>query len=81
MRDTPEGFDFTEEGTMNAYLSVDISTLPYSKGFILSQPFLIDQMIQALGFDPNTKTFATNNILAGYSFLNKDENSPDRKSS
>ena len=28
MKDTSEGFEFTEEGTMNAYLGVDISPLP-----------------------------------------------------
>ena len=42
MKDTPEGFEFTQEGTMNAYLGVDIYILPYGKGFTLYQPFLID---------------------------------------
>ena len=42
MKDSPEGFEFTEEGIMNAYIGADISPLPYGKGFTLSQPFLID---------------------------------------
>ena len=42
MIDAPEGFEFTEEGAMNAYLGVDISPLPDGKGFKLSQPLLID---------------------------------------
>ena len=42
MKDTPEGFEFTEESTMNAYLGVDISPLPDRKGFSLSQPLFID---------------------------------------
>ena len=72
MKDTPEGFDFTEEGTMNMYLSIKISSFTDEKGFTLSQPFLIDQIIQALGFDPNTTKCATNNTLSGYPLLNKD---------
>ena len=47
-----EDFVFTEEGTMNLYLGVDISSFPDKKGFTLSQPFLIDRVIQALNFDP-----------------------------
>ena len=47
-----EDFVFTEEGTMNSYLGVDISSFPDKKGFTLSQPSLIDRVIQALDFDP-----------------------------
>ena len=81
MKDTPEGFDFTEEGNMNAYLGVDISPFPDSKGFTLSQPFLIDWIIQALGFGPKTTKGATNSTPSGYLLLNKDENCPARKAS
>ena len=56
-----EYFVFTEEGTMNSYLGVDISSLPDKKGFSLSQPFLIDRVIQVLNFDPKTTKSATNN--------------------
>ena len=66
---------------MNAYIGVDISPLSYGKGFTLSQPFLIDRIIQALGCDPKTTKDATNNTPAGYPPLNKDENVPARKSS
>ena len=59
---------------MNLYLGVDISPLPDNKGFILSQPFLIDRITQALNFDPKTTKSATNNTPAGYPLLNKDEN-------
>ena len=34
-----EDFVFTEEGTMNLYLGIDISSFPDKKGFTLSQPF------------------------------------------
>ena len=51
---------------MNLYLGVDISSLPDKKGFTLSQPFLIDRVIQALNFDTKATKSATNNTLAGY---------------
>ena len=53
MKDTPKHFEFTEEGTMNVYPGVDIYPFPDGKGFKLTQPFLIDLIIQALGFYPN----------------------------
>ena len=58
-----EDFVFTEEGTMNSYLGVDISSFPDKKGFTLSQLFLIDRVIQALNFDPKTKKSATSNTV------------------
>ena len=42
MEDTTEGFEFTEEATMNEYLGVEISPFPEGKGFTLSQPLFID---------------------------------------
>ena len=60
-----EDFVFAEEGTMNSYLGVDIYSFPDKKGFNLSQPFLIDRVIQALNFDPKTTKSATNNTPAG----------------
>ena len=67
-----EDFVFTEEGTMNSYLGVDISSLPDKKVFTLSQPFLFDIVIQALNVDTKTTKSATNNTPAGYPLLNKD---------
>ena len=58
-KDNPEGFEFTEEGTMDAYLGVDIYPFKDRKIFTLSQPFLIDRIIQALDFDPKTTKAAT----------------------
>ena len=79
MKDTPEGFELIEEGTVYGYLGVDISLFPDKKGFTFSQLFLIDQIIQALDFDPNTSNCDTNNTPAGCPLLNKDENGPARK--
>ena len=47
----------------------------------MSQPLLIDQIIQSLGFDPKTTKGATNNTPAGYTLLNKYESGPARKAS
>ena len=76
-----ENFVFTEEGTMNLYLGVDISSLSDKKGFVLSQPFLIKCIIQVLNFDPKTTKSATNNTPAGYPLLNQDEGGLPRKAS
>ena len=66
---------------MNEYLGVDISPLTDRKGFKLSQQFLIDQIIEDLGFGPKTTKGATNNTPAVYPLLNKGENGPARKAS
>ena len=76
-----ENFVFAEEGTMNSYLGVDISSLSDKKGFVLSQPFLIKRIIQVLNFDPKTTKSATNNTPVGYPLLNKDEDGLPRKAS
>ena len=39
-----EDFIFTEEGTMNLYLGIAISSFSDKKGFTLSKPFLIDKV-------------------------------------
>ena len=71
MEDTPEGFELTEEGDMNAYLGVDNYPLTDGKIFTLYQPLLIDRIIQALGFDLKTTKCATNNTTGGYPLLKK----------
>ena len=70
-KDTPEGFEFMEEETMNAYLGVEISPFTERKGFTLSQPLFIDRIIQDLVFDPKTSKVATNNTPTGYPLVNK----------
>ena len=71
IKDTPEVFEFKEEGTMNAYIGVGAYPLPDRKVFTLSQPFLIDLIIPDLGLYPNTTEGATNNNPAGYPPLKK----------
>ena len=76
----PENFDFTDEGTLSAYLGVDISRLP-DGGFTLSQPFLIDRIITLLQFDPKMTKGVQGNTPASYPLLSKDENGLPRKCS
>ena len=42
-----EGFDFTNEGTMDKYLGVNIERLKDNNGFTMSQPYLIERIMQA----------------------------------
>ena len=79
LKNGPEKFDFIGEGKMSSYLGVDISRLPGDDSFKLSQPFLIQRIIQAVNFDMTTTKGSRNNVPAGYSLLSKDENEPPRK--
>ena len=79
LKDGPENFDFTHEGSFEAYLGVEISRLPDNKGFQLSQPFLIERIIQALGFDSTTTKGARDNTPVGYPLLSKDDSGPEPK--
>jgi hypothetical protein len=47
----PEKFEFTDEGTMDKYLGVDIQKLDNGE-FVLRQPFVIQRVLAALGIDP-----------------------------
>ena len=79
LKNGPEKFVFTDEGKMSSYLGVDISRLPDNDGFKLSQPFLIERIIQAVNFDMSATKGARDNVPAGYPLLSKDENGPPRK--
>ena len=46
-----DNFDFTDEGSMDLYLGVDIQKLDNNE-FILRQPFLIQRILQAMDIDP-----------------------------
>ena len=69
-----KGFDFTEEGSVEAFLGVKI----HRTGDVIkiSQPLLIERIVKAIGFDPNevsTKQTPLTHIL------HKDEDSQPRK--
>eukprot|EP00804_Cyclotella_cryptica_P006343 CCRYP_010172-RB/>CCRYP_010172-RB protein AED:0.32 eAED:0.32 QI:0/-1/0/1/-1/0/1/0/373 len=48
----PEEFAFTDEGSMDKYLGVDIQKLG-DGNFVLCQPFLIQRILEALGIEPS----------------------------
>ena len=71
----PEKFDFTDEGTLDKYLGVEVQRQP--KGFSMSQPFLIERIITAANIDARmTNPKATPAVEP---LLGRDENGPERK--
>ena len=46
--------------------------LPYRSGFIMSQPFLLDRIIKAVGFDSASTESARDGVPAVYPLLSKD---------
>ena len=79
LQDGSENFVFTDEGTMSSYLGVDVSQLSDGTGFTLTQPFLIELIVEALNFDLKTTKGARGNTPASYPLLNKDPDGPPRK--
>ena len=78
LRNGPENFDFTDEGTLSEYLGVDISRLP-NGGFCLSQPFLIERIINLLQFDLKMTKGVRGNTPVSYPLLSKDKDGLPRK--
>jgi hypothetical protein len=63
MKDGPEGYVLTDEGDLNKFLGIEIQEITKNKSE-LSQPFLIEQIVNLLGlgqneFDVHTKTKIT----------------------
>ena len=78
LKNGSEQFVFTDEGSMDKYLGVDIQKLD-NNDFILRQPFLIQRILEALSIEPS-KTNKRNVPVIG-PLLSKDENGPVRKGS
>ena len=47
----PERFVFTDEGSMDKYLSVDIEGLPDNSGFSMNEPYLIERILGAANIE------------------------------
>jgi hypothetical protein len=47
----PEEFAFIDEGSIDKYLGVEIERLPSNAGFAMTQPHLIDRVLEAAGID------------------------------
>ena len=79
LQDGTEDFVFTDEGTLANYLGVCIDKQDDGKGFTMAQPFLIERIIKAIGFDLATTKGARDNVPVCYPLLNKDSDGPIRK--
>ena len=73
----PEEFAFTDEGSIDKYLGVEIERLPDNAGFTMSQPHLIDRVLEAAGID--TRMTNSRPTPAVGSLLSRDEDGPERK--
>ena len=51
LKDGPEQFEFTEEGSLESYLGVKFIDYDNGEQFEMTQPFLIDRIIDAMGID------------------------------
>ena len=51
LKDGPEQFEFTEEGSLASYLGVKFIDFDNGEQFEMTQPFLIDRIINAMGVD------------------------------
>ena len=74
-----EDFVFTDEGTLANYLGVCIDKQDDGKGFSMTQPFLIERITKAIGFDLATTKGAKENVPVCYRLLNKDPEGPPKK--
>ena len=74
-----EDFVFTDEGTLANYLGVCIEKQDDGKGFSMAQPYLIERIIKAIGFDLATTKGARDNVPVCYPLLNKDPEGPAKK--
>ena len=73
----PEEFDFTDKGSMDKYLGVEIERLPGDEGFSMTQPYLIERILEAAQIDLRM-TNSRSTPVAG-PLLSRDEKGPERK--
>ena len=73
----PEKFEFTDEGSIDKYLGVNIEHLPDKSGFKMTQPYLIQRILEAANIDLSmTNSCPTPAINP---LLTRDEEGPDQK--
>jgi hypothetical protein len=73
MKDGPEGYVLTDDGDIHKFLGIEIKEITKNK-FKLSQPFLIEQIVNLLGLGQNEFDVHTNTKITpvGKPLLNKD---------
>ncbi len=60
MKDGPKGYVLTDEGDISKFLGIEIKEITKNK-FELSQPFLIEQIVNLLGLGQNKLDVHTKN--------------------
>jgi len=73
----PEKFAFTDEGSIDKYLGVNIEKLPGNDGFTMSQPHLIQRILEAARIDLRMTNSRPTPVVGP--LLSRDEDGPDRK--
>ena len=73
----PEQFVFTDEGSLDKYLGVNIERLDDDSGFTLTQPHLISRILEAANID--TRMTNSRPTPAVGPLLSRDEDGPERK--
>ncbi len=79
LTDGPEKFIFTDEGKLDKYLGVEIKKLDDAGGFLLTQPFLIERILEAAEFDTRMTNSRPTPVVGP--LLSKDTDGPPRKHS
>ena len=74
-----ENLIFTNEGSLSSYLGVSMDRLQDGTRFSMSQPFLLDRIIKAVGYDSATTKSARDGVPAIYSLIDKDCDGPPPK--
>ncbi len=77
LSDGPEQFIFTDEGKLGKYLQVEITKLSDGKGFLLTQPFLIECILEAAEIDTRMMNLRPTPVIGP--LLSKDTNGPPHK--
>ena len=67
---------FTENGTLETYLGVNIAKLRDGISFEICQPFLIDRIFKSIHFDSTRTKSARDKVLVGFPFLKNDADGP-----
>ena len=73
----PEQFIFTDEGDIERYLGVEVTRLDDDSGFKMTQPFLIERILQAAEIDTKITNDRPTPVVGP--LLSRDENGPQRK--
>ena len=73
----PESSALTDEGSVGKYLGVEFSHLPDETGFTLTQPFLIQRIIEAANTDTRMANSRPTPVIGPLS--SRDKDGPERK--